>query len=153
MRRALTLIEMVFVIVIIGIVSATGAISYHPRVVKNDAEFTVLAIEKKRREGISFDHRDFGGGEITDTEHKGCITLTKEGVAASYKSGGSEYEFKSHISGKDSGKTVCFDHLGRPSEGNYTNPVSFPIDINISYRKKSLTVKILPLSGYAIITN
>lgn len=153
MRRGLTLIETVFVIVIIGIISAIGAMSYHPRVVKNDADFTALAIEKKRKEGISFDHRSFGGGEITDTKQKGCITLTKNGITDVFRKGGGKYNFKSSILGDYSGKKICFDHLGRPSEGNYTNIVSSPIDINISYLKKSLTLKVLPVSGYVIILN
>lgn len=153
MRRGLTLIEMVFVIIIIAIISATGTISYHPGILQNDTKFTVLAIEKKRREGTGFDHRVFGGGEISDIKYRGCIVLTKEGIMNAYSEGENKYNFKSSVSGKYNGKRICFDHLGRPSEGNYTNPVSSSVDINISYSNKSFIIEILPVSGYVIIFN
>ena len=150
MKRAFTLLEVIFVIIIIGIVSAVGSISIHPQVLNNDAKFIELAIENKRREGIAFDHRAFGGGEISDSSEIGCITLTKSGILNSFK-GPKNYTIKSSISGSASGKKICFNHLGMPSEGNYTNVISSTLDLNISYNKKSLIIKILPVSGYVII--
>ena len=152
MRRGLTLIEIIFVIIIIGIISATGAISLHTRTVESDADFIALALDKTRREGIGFDHRAFGGGEITDINERGCITLTKDGIYSSYGYSAKDYRFRSEISGDSIGKKICFDHLGRPSEGNYTNKITSTLEINVTNRKKSVIIKILPISGYVIIT-
>ena len=149
----MTLIEIIFVIIIIGIVSAIGAISFHPRTLENDAKFIALAIDKTKKEAIGFDHRAFGGGEITDIKEIGCITLTKDGIYSSFRQGTSHYRLKSSISGDMVGKKLCFDNIGRPSEGNYTNILSSIININIKYHKKGLIIKILPQSGYIIITN
>ena len=151
MSRAFTLLEMVLVLVVISIIYAIGAMNYHPKSLRDDVDFIKLQIEKRKREAIAFDHREFGGGEISDSKEIGCITLTKEGIESASLKGGGKYKIKSTISGDFAGKKICFDYLGAPSEGNYTNRINSIIEIVVSYNKKSKTIKLLPLSGYVII--
>lgn len=150
MRRGFSLIELVLVIVIMGILAGVGALSYRPHRLENDMDFIAMVLNKTKYEGIGFDHRAFGGGEIEDSQKIGCIKLDRDSISQKYKSGGGEYKIKSDISGEYAGKVICFDNLGRVNEGNYTNPIDSIIDLNISYGKRSKTIKLLPQSGFII---
>lgn len=150
-REAFSLIETIFVIVIISIIAATGALSVRPHRVENDSRWVLMQIKKARFEGLGVDHRSFGSGEIDDPSDLGCIVLDRDWIAANSRKGGARYEMKAELVGELAGKKICFDHLGRASEGNYSNLLHSTASLIVSYGERNRTIVIFPESGYAII--
>ena len=145
------MIETIFVIVIISIVAATGAFVFRPHRLYNDTQWVLMQIRKARFEGIGIDHRKFGSGEIEDPLGLGCIVLDNDGIISKSRKGGAKYEMKAKIVGESAGRKICFDHLGRACEGNYSNPIDSIVSVTLNYGERNRSIVIFPVSGYAII--
>lgn len=150
MREAFSMIELIFVIVIIGILSAIGTSYFKNDTLKNDVDYILNKIKQTRFEAIGYNKCNFNGEYKSDSI--GCIELDKDKL-----NGLSEnYQLKSTID--SSVKTLCFDYVGRPHDGikdnnetNISSLLSSPLQITINYNIKSKKIVILPFSGYAQI--
>jgi prepilin-type N-terminal cleavage/methylation domain-containing protein len=156
MRRAVTLLELILVIVIIGILAkiGLGMIRTHPLL--DDAQWIALQIRQTQYRGIGYDHRAFGGGEIDQEATVGCLTLDRESLDSNASQGEAHYRIRSQLSGELAGKELCFDHRGRPSlndtpDHNHSNYLITPQSLILSDRDRNLTLELLPLSGCVII--
>jgi len=144
MKRAYTLVELIFVIVIIGVLSAIGFYSFDPHYLQNDAHMVAMKIEQTRYSAIHYD-KTFG----QESSSVGCIDLTtlKESESTIDKN----YKFHSTISAQndenDTVTKVCFDIFGRV-KNNDSNYGHSNVNITISYKNKSVTLHILKNSGY-----
>jgi len=133
MKKAYTLIELIFVIVIIGILSGVGYYSFDPHYLRNDAHMITMKIEQTRYEAIHYD-KTFNDAK----SNIGCIKLAtlKDTNESSIEQ---NYKFHSEIS-PDTG-SICFDIFGRLSDESIS-------DLNISYQNKTVILHILKNSGY-----
>lgn len=144
-RYAFSLVELIFVIVLMGVLSGIGFYMSRPDPTRADAQYTLLKLKEARYRAIGYETGDGscseGGWVKLDTD-----SLENDG-------GTVKHEFKSTIF---PGATVlCFDSLGRPHEGNNTFSSSLrhvPMDINFTAPggKKSI-IRLYPQTGYAII--
>ncbi len=132
MKNAYTLVELIFVIVIIGILSGVGFYSFDPHYLRNDAHMIAMKIEQTRYQAIHFD-KSFG----EENSSIGCIDIVNLKNAQSTID--QNYKFHSDIS-PESG-SICFDIFGRLSDESIN-------DLNISYQNKKVTLHILKNSGY-----
>ena len=151
MKNALTLLELIFVLVILGILAAVGATAVRPRPLPNDARYIALKIMHAQYEGLFFDHRDFDGGEIGAESDRGCLVLEKTALEENATEGRSPYRIRSTLSGDLKDKKLCFDHLGRPSEGDHSHPLTTVQELDLGYGGKTVTLSVFPLSGYVTI--
>jgi len=136
MRKAFTLIELIFVIVIIGIITGVGVNSFKTHYLINDVNFIVGKIRATQYQGIGYSKVQFG----TTTELNssiGCITLDKDSL------NDTNYKIHSTLVGNLKGETLCFDEKGSPSlsEDN----------LSIEYKNKTVTLKIQPITGYITV--
>jgi len=59
MKKAYTLIELIFVIIIIGIMSAVGASAFKPTYLRDDTNFIQAKIKQAQFLGIGYNHIAF----------------------------------------------------------------------------------------------
>lgn len=144
MRKAFTLLELIFVLILIGVLTGIAFYLYRSDVTKADAQYTLLKLKEARYRALSYQSPNGLGVD------GGCITLTKEGLSDNESPA---YEIKSNTITANIA-TVCFDALGRPHDGNSTAlPTLFASDINITFAKgtQSSAITLYKQSGYAII--
>lgn len=135
MKKAFNLIELIFVILIIGLLVGIGVYSFKPNHQRNDTRMLAMQLQKARYQGINYYQKRFDSGI-------GCL----KPAALSIKN----YTFKSRIDPKGF-QTICFDYLGRVYlDGQRAKD---QVQIELSYRSKTATIQIDPKTGYVIINN
>ena len=149
MKRAFSLVELIFVMVIMAILAGIGMSNFKINSLTNDADFVLTKIKQTRFEAIGYDKSNFNGSYISNSV--GCIKLDSSDL--SFKN----YEIKSLIDSNIS--TLCFDYLGRPHNGSQDNNkttidslLHSPLQINLTYNQKSKKITVLPISGYSFIS-
>lgn len=145
MKKAFTLIELIFVIVLIGVLSGIGFYMNRPDATRSDAQYALLKLKEARYRAIGYQSATMLGVD------GGCVVLTKEALS---NNEAPKYEIKSKTLTTPV-TTVCFDALGRPHDGNSTAlSTLIASDINITFQKgtQSNIIRLYKQSGYAIIT-
>lgn len=151
MKKAFTLIELIFVIVIIGIIAGVGFSMISPQYNLRDGEFLLLKIKQAKFKAMNYE------GQKNST----CIALTRESLNNNEKNdtkNQSPYKFHSIVN--SSVNNLCFDSQGRPHNGNSYNGENVRLDtlmhdildINLVNNGKSCVIRVYPLTGYGIIS-
>jgi prepilin-type N-terminal cleavage/methylation domain-containing protein len=149
MRRAFTLIELIFVIVIIGVLAGMGASSFKTHYLINDTNFIVGKIREAQYRGIGYEHNGFGMEDSSADYERGCISLKDENLT--------DDNYKLHVRDENDNKidygVLCFDSKGRPHDDDFTHSSLITVQkvLTLRYRGKNSTITIEPVSGYAII--
>ncbi len=153
MRRGFTLIELIFVILLIGILGGIGMSFYRPDRGLADARFIASKIMESRYEAIGYERLNFDSSVLSGSV--GCITLDRSGLDdPPSQAGGYRLGKRTQISVTGlSGNTICFDEKGYPHDGDFTTGslLHQKVDINVSTPKKSYIISVMPFSGYAKI--
>ncbi len=158
-KQAFSLIELIFAIIIIGIMAQVGSSTFKPRTLDNDVEFIVAKIKETQFLGIGYEHYSFKDDKYDDggSSVVGCIDLTPNSLSesATDKNTTVSYKIKSTIDGVNGvSSLLCFDSKGRPHEDSfelstlYSEKKSFTIE----YRGKKKIITIEPITGYVIIS-
>ena len=150
--KAFSLLELIFVIVIIGIMAGLGSASLKTNHLLNDSHYIIGKIREAQYEGIGFEHQNFDGSFISSS--RGCVILTEEKLDDNASVSGGKYSL--HVSINHSAittDTICFDAKGRPHDGNFAQNTLFTEQkvLILTYNTKSVSISIEPLTGYAII--
>lgn len=147
MRQAFSLLELIFVIVLIGIIAGVGSSMFKSNYLVNDTNFIVSKIRQAQYKGIGYEHNSFGSETSTPDYDRGCIYLNDANLSAS--------DYKLHVSlgGYLNNKTLCFDSQGRPHEGDFTKNslLSEQKVLNLIRNSNIVSISIEPVTGYAII--
>lgn len=144
MKNAFSLIELIFVVVLIGVISGIGFYMSRPDTPRQDAQYTLLKLKEARYRAIGYD--------ALMPEH--CVTLTPDSLSDNEPP---KHTIKSTLTLSTAlpGDTVCFDALGRPHKGNsidLTTLLPSSMDINVSDSSgKSTVIRLYNGTGYAII--
>lgn len=155
MKRAFTLIELIFVIVIIGVLGGLGFSSLKTDYANKDGQFLLLKIKEARYKAIGYEGH----------KSESCITLDKNTTNTAEKNNPkvkNPYKIRSNISLSlpSANNKLCFDSFGRPHDGDaydingikLNNFIKNFIKINVTNGGDTCTIGVYPLSGYAIIT-
>ncbi|SFP52738.1 type II secretion system protein [Hydrogenimonas thermophila] len=166
MKKAFSLIELIFVMVIIGILAATGVYYFKPNILQRDVDYVLGKIKEARFKGIGYNKFEFNGSYISDPV--GCIKLTKDALNNdNTKDETQKYKINdlTTINVSDNVKILCFDYLGRPhsdkneSDGDDNNETRLdtllhsPLEINVTYNGDSRIILVLPMSGFATVAS
>ena len=145
MRRGFSVIELIFVMIIIAILAGIGFYSYKTKHLYRDADYIYMRILEAKYQGINYDKRG-----LSSSNAIGCIDL--KGLKKMAKM--SHYTIKSEvINYKD---ILCFDSFGRAHfDDNLTQKASLLTApqkfLQLRYRNHTATFTLLPQSGYVII--
>ncbi len=150
MKKAFTLIELIFVIVIIGIMAAVGSSFFRSDYLRNDVQFILSKIQEAHYRGIGYEHNDFGIESTTPDYQNGCIELKKNRLNDSVTNATVHYNL--YVDDFDYG-VLCFDAKGRPHHDNFKKSTLLTTQkvLNFTYSGNSQSIIIEPVSGYAII--
>jgi prepilin-type N-terminal cleavage/methylation domain-containing protein len=147
-RNGFSLVELIFVIVLMGVLTGVGFYLSRPDYTRQDAQYTLLKLKEARYRAIGFETSDgsCSNGGWVEFKTNDIITNTSSDNV-------SEHTIKSTISPT---KTICFDSLGRPHDGNrsdFTAPL-LANDLNITFSSsngKETNITLYSGTGYAII--
>ena len=146
-ESAFTLIELIFVIVIIGIIAGVGASSFKTHYLLNDTNFIIGKIREAQYRGIGYEHNGFGSESTVADYERGCILLKDENL--------SDKDYRLHVTldGELKDKIVCFDAKGRPHSDDFTEAtlISEQKVLILKYKNQENNISIQPFTGYAII--
>ncbi|WP_456404538.1 pilus assembly FimT family protein [Hydrogenimonas sp.] len=153
MKRGFTLIELIFVILLVGLLGAVGTSLYKPDRVLSDTRFIAAKLMKSRYLAIGYDHRNFDGTFRAD--RIGCVTLDRSGLEDGVdEAGGYRLGTTTQITVDGmAGNTICFDEKGYPHDGDFSagSLLHRKVDITVSGSGKSYRITLFPVSGYATI--
>ena len=151
MKKAYTLIELIFVIVVIGILAGVAGTCFKADYLRADRDFILAMIKQAQYLGIGYEHRNIDG--TFQSDKRGCIELTK--IALEDKASDGNVAYKLHVDVNTNGlsnNVLCFDSKGRPVNGNFATGtlLANKHEITLTYNGIK-SIFLLPKSGYAII--
>jgi len=142
--RGFSLIELIFVLIIIGILSAVGAgyIYNSENVVLSDANILKQKLLEKRSNALGFI------ADMDNEEEKNAVCLDIDKDNLSEDSDKIKYTFKSDIDSFYD--TLCFDSFGRIYKGNVNigNLIHNEFNITLRYKNNEKNLTVYPVSGY-----
>jgi len=144
--RAFSLIELIFTIAIMGILTIVG-LSFLPNETPlSDAEILKKIILTKKTNALGY--------KVFSENNDTCIRITKNYINSEENQSKVKYRFKSIISvnGLNSNTLLCFDYLGRPYNGvvekNLSNILDKNVTITLNYHNKEMNLTLFPISGF-----
>lgn len=151
MKKAFTLIELIFVIVILGVLGGIGFSSMRSDYANKDGNFLLLKVKEARYKAIGFE----------GNKNEACIVIDRATINSNELNSPSPYNIRSNITINPNltNNRLCFDALGRPHNGNayngnnivLNNLIQQNLAINLTNSGDLCSIRVHPLSGYAII--
>ena len=146
--KAFTLLELIFVIIIIGVLVGTGFYYFKPHYLQNDRDFLELKLNTVRYEGLNYDKRS----PSADMNYSiGCIA--KSDFFTSHSTIDKHYKQHATVTLTPDEDVLCFDTLGRlhdGTDGNKTTKsslLSSDIVITLEYKNEEKNITIDHFSG------
>jgi len=144
--KAFSLIELIFVIIIMGILTVVG-LSFLPNETPlSDAEILKKIILTKKTNALGY--------KVFTENNDTCLKITQDYINSEENQSKVKYRFKSSITvnGLNSDSLLCFDYLGRPYDGvvekNLSNILNKNVTIILSFHNKEKNLTLFPISGY-----
>ena len=152
-KKAFTLLELIFVIVVIGIMVGVGSSAFKPTYLIDDTNFILLKIKEAQYEAIGFERRTFGGGLMAGHEDSGCVTFTKASLEENAITANEiNYKLRVELSGELNGKKICFDSKGAPRVGAFNGTaLETQETLTLTYSGESKNIVIEPRTGYVLL--
>jgi len=152
MKKAFTLIEMIFVIILIGLLSVGALNSIPDNTLTNNTKYVYNKILEKKANALSF-MADMSNKEENQTV---CVTFDNDWFKKDENNSKVKFNLSKRVTISSSIKTICFDYLGRPYKSNvnlknFDNILHNSVDINVSYKKSYKTITIYPITGFVEI--
>ena len=149
--KSFTLIELIFVIIIVGILSVLGIESIPDNTLNNNTHFVYNKILEKKANAIGFN----ADMSKSDENRTVCITFTKDWIKNDENYSKVKFNLSNRISISADINTICFDSLGRPYDGavknDFSNMLHTKKQITLTYNNNSKNIIIYPMTGYVEI--
>ena len=147
--RSFTLMELLFVIIVIGVLAVTANI----RIPKNDlidaTKLLHTILLDKKASAIGFE-ADINSEEENRTV---CAVLEKTWLQDDQKKAKVKHTFSSKVTLSSNTGTICFDYLGRlHTDGMDTRTLSTlshnEVNITLTQGSKTKTITLYPMGGF-----
>ncbi len=152
MKKAFNLTELIFVLVIIGILTGVGFYSFKPNYLRNDTNFVLMKLENIRYSAIGYDKKLENLGSIDYSI--GCINIRDLNKTAD-NTKSKNYKFHSAIDVSPAIEILCFDNLGRIHKGEDDNNrttldslLTSYVIITLKYQDENSTIILNSQSGF-----
>jgi len=150
--KAFTLIEMIFVIILVGLISISAINAIPDNTLMNNTQFIYNKILEKKANALSF----MAKMDNKDENRSVCITFDEEWLKNDENFSRVKFDLSNRVQISSNFKTICFDYLGRPYNGdvnltNFDNILHQNVDINVTYNAKHKEITIHPISGFVEI--
>jgi prepilin-type N-terminal cleavage/methylation domain-containing protein len=155
MKYAFTMIEIIFVIIIISLIAIGAKNAIPDNTLINNSNYIKTKILDKRANALAYEV-NLTASDIEDS-YLVCMKFDRDWLATDESSSKVKFNFSKKVS-ITSDNNVCFDYLGRTHK-DYINLDDFNtllhniVEINISYNNKYKTIWIYPMTGYTEIRN
>ena len=147
-RSGFTMVELIFVIVMIGILSYVGSTFMPDNRLSNDTKFILSKIREKQKNAIGYDSAAFGQSSWAINNSHVCVDINTTVLKNEDNRSQKPYEISSKLN-MDGNRTICFDNFGRPYQSEH---LLFDIvDINITKGSRVRHLQLFPMSGYVTI--
>ncbi len=155
MRKAFSMVELIFIIVLMGILAKVGSGFIPDNKLLTDTNYISMKIKEAQKNAIGYDTFEFGQTpywkiplRYSRDFNRTCIESTK--LFLENLDSEKTYKLTAQI---ENNTTVCFDNIGRPFHQNPINEALLHqnVDINVTYNTRKSTISVLPMSGYVII--
>ncbi len=149
-HAAFSMVELIFVILLIGILAYIGGNFLPDNRLLNDTNFLLMKIKETQRNALSYDSVGFSTPWSVESNLT-CIELDIDKLELRDSHAQKPHRFSSVLS-VDGNSTLCFDNFGRPYQSEHL--LLKPLDINLTYKPKEYrSISVVPISGYVIIKN
>lgn len=147
MRRGVTLLELIFVLVIIGVLTGIGFYAFRPHYLQDDTSYVAMRLKQIKYEAIGYDRHIASLGEPNDSI--GCFSL--EDLNDTHQTRGQNpYRFHSDLNWNSPVQKLCFDEFGRLHQKSYDGTLlQDEVNITLSYKDEERNILIDPWSGCA----
>ena len=146
--KSFTLIEMIFVIILVGLISIGAINSIPDNTLSNNVKFVYNKILEKKANALSF----MANMNDADENRSVCVTFDEDWLRNDENYSKVKFDFSHRVTVSSDKETICFDYLGRPYDGsvnliNFDNILHEKVDITIKYKKSYKKITIYPISG------
>ena len=148
-REGFTMVELIFVIILIGVLAGIGTNFMPDNRLLGDTNFISMKIKEKQKQAIADDVNGFlKPWSIED--NRTCIKLSVDSLEQEDSHSKKPHRFSStiNISGNS---TICFDNFGRPYQSEQL--LLDKKEIIVKYKDSNKIISVMPISGYVIIEN
>ena len=148
-RSGFSMVELIFVIVLLGILASIGKNLLPDNRLLNDTNYVVMKIKETQKNAIG---NDINGFETPWSQENSstCIYLSKDRLERRDLKSQKPHKLSSTIS-VDGNETLCFDEFGRPYQ--LEQLLLDRLNITLRYNDSNRTISILSISGYIITDN
>ena len=152
-KQAFTLIELIFVIVIMGIMAGIASSAFKTNYLLDDTNFIALKIKNAQFLGIGHEHLNFDGTSSGFDDKSGCIDIKKSELDEEATNKNEiNYAIHSSLSGSLNDTKICFDSKGRPHEDDFNGTLlTSSKTLTLEYSNEDRNITIEPITGYVII--
>jgi prepilin-type N-terminal cleavage/methylation domain-containing protein len=133
MRNAFSMVELIFVIVLMGILASIGSNILPDNRLLQYTNEVIMQIKETQKNAIGNDINGFGA-LWSEESNSTCILL----------------DSSLHVAGSTK---ICFDEYGRPYDSSTAQLLLVKKDINVTYNGESNTISVFPMSGYVTLSD
>ncbi len=144
-QSGFTMIELIFVIVVIGILASLGSSMMPDNRMLEYTNTATMNIKKTQKNAIGYDVNGFGTPWSVDDDTT-CIDINHDELLETNST-------LVTITTDIVDKRLCFDEYGRPYEPSLARLLLTMKVINISYRGNDKNISVYPMSGYVILSD
>jgi len=147
-HKAFSMVELIFVIVLMGILASVGGNLLPDNRLLNDTNYITMKIKEKQKNAIGRSNYNFGDELWSSSSSFTCIDLDKIGFESEDLKDQKPHKLSSTLN-VDGNVTLCFDEYGRPYQSEQL--LLQKKDINVTYNGQMNTISVFPMSGYVTL--
>jgi len=153
-KNSFTLIEMIFVIILVGILSIGAINSIPDNTLPNNVNFVYNKILEKKANALAL-KADINNN---DENRSVCIKFNNEWLKNDEKYSKVKFNLSNRVTISSTENVVCFDYLGRPHKNkidldSFDTLLHNKVDVTIRYNneQKEKNITIYAITGYVEI--
>jgi len=146
--KSFTLIELIFVIIIVSVLSIWAINSLPDNTLLNNTNYIYNKILEKKANSLGFE----ANMNKEDENRSVCITFDKDWLKNDEKHSKVKFNLSNRVSINSEINTLCFDYMGRPYDGSvdldkFSNLLHDEVNVTIRYNNKPKIITIYPMTG------